>query len=119
MKLHLATGFTVNLVDGAVCLKVMAANNVKKLVYSSSCTVYGDPSKLPLTEESPTGHCANPYGRTKYIGEMILEVGILSLLLAISSSKTSLEIGNSLIITIIACQQNGSKTCLTKAGGGC
>uniref|UniRef100_A0A0R3WEN2 UDP-N-acetylglucosamine 4-epimerase n=1 Tax=Taenia asiatica TaxID=60517 RepID=A0A0R3WEN2_TAEAS len=60
------TGF-VNL------LQVMAANNVKKLVYSSSCTVYGDPSKLPLTEEAPTGHCANPYGRTKYIGEMILE----------------------------------------------
>ncbi|CDS42147.1 UDP glucose 4 epimerase [Echinococcus multilocularis] len=60
------TGF-VNL------LQVMAANNVKKLVYSSSCTVYGDPSKLPLTEETPTGQCANPYGRTKYIGELILE----------------------------------------------
>ncbi|KAM7538118.1 hypothetical protein Aperf_G00000073529 [Anoplocephala perfoliata] len=59
------TGF-VNL------LQVMSANNVKKLVYSSSCTVYGDPSKLPLTEDSPIGNCANPYGRTKYIGELIL-----------------------------------------------
>lgn len=54
-------------------LQVMAANNVKKIVYSSSCTVYGNPSKLPLTEDCDTGKCSNPYGMTKYIGERILE----------------------------------------------
>ena len=37
--------------------------------------MYGDPTELPLTEEAPIGNCANPYGRTKYIGEMILQVG--------------------------------------------
>lgn len=55
----------------------MAANNVKKIVYSSSCTVYGNPSKLPLTEDCDTGKCSNPYGMTKYIGERILEARIL------------------------------------------
>lgn len=52
----------------------MSANNVKKIVYSSSCTVYGDPSKLPLTETCEVGKCANPYGMTKYIGECMLKV---------------------------------------------
>ncbi|VDN97771.1 unnamed protein product [Rodentolepis nana] len=64
----LKSTFKINLIR-----TVMSANDVKKLVYSSSCTVYGDPSKLPLTEDTPIGNCANPYGRTKYIGEMILE----------------------------------------------
>ncbi|VDD78669.1 unnamed protein product [Mesocestoides corti] len=51
----------------------MAVNNVKKLVYSSSCTIYGNPAKLPLTEQAETGNCTNPYGWTKYIGELMLQ----------------------------------------------
>ncbi|XP_034949390.1 UDP-glucose 4-epimerase [Chelonus insularis] len=60
-------GGTINL------LNVMKKNNVKKLIYSSSATVYGVPEKLPLTEDMKTGNCTNPYGRTKYIVEEILK----------------------------------------------
>ncbi len=51
---------------------VMKQFGVKRLVFSSSATVYtaGDP--LPLREDSPTGQCTNPYGWTKYMIEQIL-----------------------------------------------
>lgn len=52
----------------------MSEHGVKKLIFSSSSTVYGDPQFLPLTEEHPTGqNCANPYGRTKFLVEEILK----------------------------------------------
>jgi hypothetical protein len=52
----------------------MKAHNVKKIVYSSSATVYGTPQKLPLTEDHPTGlGCTNPYGKSKYFVEEILK----------------------------------------------
>lgn len=52
----------------------MKAHNVKKMVYSSSATVYGTPEKLPLTEDHPTGlGCTNPYGKSKYFVEEILK----------------------------------------------
>lgn len=52
----------------------MKAHNVKKMVYSSSATVYGTPQKLPLTEDHPTGlGCTNPYGKSKYFVEEILK----------------------------------------------
>lgn len=55
-------------------LHVMAEFNVKKLIFSSSATVYGDPAYLPLDEQHPTGQtCSNPYGRGKYMVERILE----------------------------------------------
>lgn len=60
-------GGTLNL------LEVMKEHNVKKFIYSSSATVYGVPDKLPLTEESKTGGCTNPYGKTKYMMEEILK----------------------------------------------
>lgn len=48
--------------------------NVKKLLFSSSATVYGLPQKLPLTEDHPIGQgCTNPYGKTKYFIEEILQ----------------------------------------------
>lgn len=54
-------------------LKVMEAENVPTIVFSSSATVYGDPETLPLTEEAWTGiDLANPYGKTKRIIEEIL-----------------------------------------------
>lgn len=52
-------------------LETMAAHGVKKLIFSSSATVYGD-GQPPYTEESPVGGCSNPYGRTKLMIEQIL-----------------------------------------------
>jgi UDP-glucose 4-epimerase len=52
----------------------MKAHSVKKIVYSSSATVYGMPQKLPLTEDHPTGlGCTNPYGKSKYFVEEMLK----------------------------------------------
>ena len=54
-------------------IKIMNEHDVKKLVFSSSATVYGDPSELPLKETSQVGHgLTNPYGKTKYMIEEIL-----------------------------------------------
>ncbi|CAG2238993.1 GALE [Mytilus edulis] len=53
--------------------KVMKEHNVKKIIFSSSCTVYGDPKYLPVDENHPTGGCTNPYGRTKFFIEEILK----------------------------------------------
>ena len=46
---------------------------MKKLIFSSSATVYGTPDKCPITEDSKTGNCSNPYGWTKYMIEVILK----------------------------------------------
>jgi dTDP-4-dehydrorhamnose reductase len=51
----------------------MTENEVFNFLYSSSATVYGDPQKLPLTEDHPTGNCTNPYGKSKYFTEEILK----------------------------------------------
>ena len=52
-------------------LFTMLAHNVKKIVFSSSATVYGNPAKLPITEDFPLS-ATNPYGATKLIIEGIL-----------------------------------------------
>ncbi len=55
-------------------LEAMKLYGVHKLVFSSSCTVYGQPNKLPVTESSPIVRAASPYGHTKQINEeMIFE----------------------------------------------
>ncbi|XP_044749515.1 UDP-glucose 4-epimerase-like [Coccinella septempunctata] len=55
-------------------IQAMQNNKVKKLIYSSSATVYGNPQYLPLTENHPTGqNITNPYGRSKYFTEEILK----------------------------------------------
>jgi len=51
---------------------VMRAHGVKKFVFSSSATVYGDPAFVPITEECPMGETTNPYGATKSMQERIL-----------------------------------------------
>jgi len=51
---------------------VMAARGVKRLVFSSSATVYGDPHTVPIREDFPLAP-ANPYGRTKLMIEQILQ----------------------------------------------
>ncbi len=53
-------------------LRSMKKAQVRRLVFSSSATVYGDPERCPITEQSPTGKCSNPYGWTKFMIEQIL-----------------------------------------------
>ncbi|MDD3654684.1 MAG: UDP-glucose 4-epimerase GalE [Desulfotomaculaceae bacterium] len=61
-----------NNVNGTILLcKVMQKYGVKRIVFSSSATVYGMPESVPITEEFPTG-AVNPYGRTKLMIEEIL-----------------------------------------------
>ena len=55
----------------AVLLEVMAESGVRDLVFSSSCTVYGAPESLPLTERAPL-QAVNPYGQTKLAIEYML-----------------------------------------------
>lgn len=62
-----------NLGSTLTLLEAMKDHDVKRLVFSSSATVYGDPEELPLTESSRTGAgITNPYGQTKYMIEQIL-----------------------------------------------
>ncbi|MFD0939343.1 UDP-glucose 4-epimerase GalE [Pedobacter boryungensis] len=51
---------------------ITAYNSNIKLVFSSSCTVYGQPDKLPVTESAPVKKAESPYGNTKQIAEEIL-----------------------------------------------
>ncbi len=60
-----------NLTGTFTLLEVMIKHNVKKMVFSSSATVYGDPAKVPITEDMPNS-ATNPYGRTKLFLEQIL-----------------------------------------------
>ena len=56
-----------------VLTKVMADSGVKKLIFSSSATVYTADNEMPLRETSRTGGCTNPYGWTKFMTEQILQ----------------------------------------------
>lgn len=60
-----------NLVSTLVLVEAMARHGVNDLVFSSSCTVYGDPAQVPVTESSPRSG-VNPYGRTKLFNEDLL-----------------------------------------------
>ena len=60
-----------NLESTLTLLDVMQEFDVKKLVFSSSATVYGDPARLPITEDMPLS-ATNPYGQTKLMIEQIL-----------------------------------------------
>lgn len=62
-----------NNIGGTVTLcEAMAAHGCKRLVFSSSATVYGSDNPSPLREDMPVGGVTNPYGRTKYVIEEIL-----------------------------------------------
>lgn len=56
----------------ALC-EVMRDHGCKKIVFSSSATVYGDPAQIPITESCPLGEATNPYGATKVMQERILK----------------------------------------------
>merc|ERR1719333_1707377 len=62
-----------NVTGSANLMEVMMEFNVKKIVFSSSATVYGDPEYLPIDENHPTGKCTNPYGKTKFFMEEIIK----------------------------------------------
>ena len=62
-----------NNITGTLLLcDVMRKYDCKKIVFSSSATVYGDPAFVPITEECPKGEITNPYGQTKGMIEQIL-----------------------------------------------
>lgn len=67
-----------NLDSTLVLLKVMQEVNVKKIIFSSSATVYGDCKTMPIREEYPTGGTTNPYGTSKLMIEHILEDLVIS-----------------------------------------
>lgn len=64
--------YTNNIDSLIILLETMAAFGVKDLVFSSSCTVYGQPEHLPVSEETPRQEAESPYGNTKKICEDIL-----------------------------------------------
>lgn len=66
--------YYINNVSGAlVLLDTMKKYNVKNFVFSSSATVYGEPERIPLTEDCKIGGTTNPYGTTKLYIEQILK----------------------------------------------
>ena len=60
-----------NLADTICLLSEMVEAEIKKIVFSSSCAVYGEPEEIPITENHPQNP-VNPYGRTKYMVEQVL-----------------------------------------------
>ena len=56
-----------------VILESMKKNNVESIIFSSSCTVYGSPDILPVTENAPFKKAESPYGETKQICEQMLK----------------------------------------------
>ena len=62
-----------NNINGLInILEAMKEFKISNLVFSSSCTVYGQPEKLPVTEQSPIQPALSPYGNTKQINEEII-----------------------------------------------
>ncbi|MDP2720725.1 MAG: UDP-glucose 4-epimerase GalE [bacterium] len=62
-----------NVTGTKILLEAMREAKVKKIIFSSSATVYGDPDKLPLTEESTVKKAVNPYGQTKIEMENLIK----------------------------------------------
>ena len=65
--------YTNNVSGCLVLLETMKKYGVKKFIFSSSATVYGDPEVIPITEECKTGGTTNPYGTSKLFIEQILK----------------------------------------------
>ena len=65
--------YTNNISGALVLLDTMRKYNCKKFIFSSSATVYGNPERIPLTEECKVGGTTNPYGTTKLFIEQILK----------------------------------------------
>lgn len=62
-----------NNVTGTIALlRAMDRHGLRRLIFSSSATVYGDPASVPVTEDSPVGLATNPYGWTKVMMEQVI-----------------------------------------------
>ena len=73
-SVRLPLAYYRNNIDSTLSLvEVMQESGCKKLIFSSSATVYGTPESCPITEDMKTGDCSNPYGWTKYMIEQILK----------------------------------------------
>lgn len=68
-----------NVIGSIVLLEEMEKSKIRNIVFSSSCTVYGEPQQVPILESHPTGKVSSPYGRTKFTMEGIIEDHALSL----------------------------------------
>lgn len=64
--------FKNNIAGMISLLEAMEAQQIKHLVFSSSCTVYGQPEHLPVTEDTPTQEANSPYGYTKQVCEQMI-----------------------------------------------
>jgi UDP-glucose 4-epimerase len=69
---HNNIGSLLNILEG------MEKNSIPNLVFSSSCTVYGQPDELPVTEQAPIKEAASPYGYTKQVSEQIIRDFIMA-----------------------------------------
>jgi UDP-glucose 4-epimerase len=67
-----------NLLSLVNLLETMKRYNIPDLVFSSSCTVYGQPEKLPVNENAPLQPATSPYGNTKQVGESIIRDTVTS-----------------------------------------
>lgn len=67
-----------NLLSLMNLLESMRTFGIPVFVFSSSCTVYGQPEKLPVSEDSPIQPAVSPYGNTKQIGEEIIRDTVAS-----------------------------------------
>jgi UDP-glucose 4-epimerase len=65
--------FQNNLTSLVNVLKCVKEFNIPNMVFSSSCSVYGNTTELPVIEETPLGEAQSPYARTKQMGEQIIE----------------------------------------------
>ena len=67
-----------NLVSLINLLELMPKHGIEGIVFSSSCTVYGEPDELPVTENAPIKKATSPYGNTKQINEEIVRDTVAS-----------------------------------------
>ncbi len=65
--------FQNNLTSLINVLKCVREYNIPNFVFSSSCSVYGNATELPVTENTPLGEAQSPYARTKQMGEQMIE----------------------------------------------
>ncbi|MFY0672424.1 MAG: UDP-glucose 4-epimerase GalE [Bacteroidia bacterium] len=72
-SIQIPIAYYENNISGLISLmKVAKRNGVIKLIFSSSCTVYGQSEEIPVTEQTPLKNAETPYGHTKFLGEEIL-----------------------------------------------
>jgi len=65
--------YTNNILGLINVLEAVRNHQIPHFVFSSSCTVYGEPDQLPVTEKTPFGHTPSPYGATKQMAERVID----------------------------------------------